>query len=101
MDERVEFVEGNYFDCQFTWKEAEPTVKVNGPSRDSLRAVIRGGHLRLSGRLSRSGRHEITIVQQKTMKVTINVTQKKSIWQTPILNVLTGKNIPLDPTANP
>lgn len=101
MDQPVEVVEGNDFDCQFIWKEAEPTVKVNGPSRDSLRAVIRGGHVKLSGRLSRPGRHEITIVQQRTMKVTINVTQKKSIWQTPILNVLTGKNVPLGPPANP
>jgi hypothetical protein len=101
MDGPVEVVEGNDFDRQFSWNEAEPTVKVNGPSRDSLKAVIRGGRLKLSGRLSRPGRHKITIVQQRTMKITINVSQKKSMWQAPILNLVTGKNVPLDPPANP
>ncbi|HTR95058.1 MAG TPA: hypothetical protein VMI73_25290 [Trebonia sp.] len=101
MNEPIEVVQGNDFSREFSWNEAEPRVQVNGPSNSGLKAVIRGGRLRLSGRLSRPGKHEITIVQQRTMKVTINVSQKKSILETPVLNVLMGKNVPLDPPANP
>jgi hypothetical protein len=98
----MDVVQGNEFNEQFTWSEAEPTVEVKGPSsRDGLRAANRGGRLTLSGRLSRPGKHEITIVQKRTVKITINVSQAKPLLQTPVWNVLMGKRVPLEPPAKP
>jgi hypothetical protein len=101
MGKPIEVVQGNDVSESFAWNEAEPTVEVKGPSRDRLKAVSRGGRVTLSGRLSSPGRYEITIVQTKTVKVTINVSQKKSVFQTSLWNVLSGKNEPLDPPAAP
>jgi hypothetical protein len=101
MAEPIKVVQGNEFSEQLTWSEGEPTVDVKGPSRNSLRAANRGGRLTLTGRLSRPGKHEITIVQKRTIKITINVSQAKPLLDTPVWNLLTGKRVPLEPPANP
>jgi hypothetical protein len=101
MAGRIEVVAGNEFSEQFPWGEAEPTVDVKGPSRERLRVANRGGRVTLSGRLSRPGKHEITIVQKRTIKITINVSQAKPLLETPVWNVLTGRRVPLKPPANP
>jgi hypothetical protein len=101
MDESMAVVQGNEFTQQFTWSEAEPTVNVQGPSRDSLKAANRGGRPTLSGRLSRPGRYQITIVQKRTVKITINVSRAKPRLETSVWNVLTGKREPMEPPENP
>ena len=101
MSNRIETVQGNRVSRSFSWSEAEPKVAIQGPTRGGLRAANHGSSVTLAGSLSSPGRHEITITQTRTVKVTIEVLPKKSILQTSVLNVLRGKNEPVDPTATP
>jgi hypothetical protein len=101
MGEQMDVVQGNEISGQFTWSDAEPTVEVKGLSRHSLKAANRGGRPTLSGRLNRPGKYEITIVQKRTVKITIDVIPAKSVFDTTIWNVLTGKREPMDPPAKP
>ena len=101
MNKPKEVVEGNDFTEPLTWTEAEPTVEVKGPSQGGLKAAIRGGRPTISGRLSRPGRYEITIVQKRTAKITLTVTRAKSLLDTPVLNVLLGRRVPVDPPETP
>ena len=101
MGEQFEVVQGNEINRQFTWSEAEITVAAKGLSRHSLKAAERGGRPTLSGKLSRPGKYEITIVQKKTVKIIIDVSPAKSMLDTNIWNVLTGKREPLDPPPKP
>jgi hypothetical protein len=101
MAEQRNVVANDQINEQFTWSEGQPTVEVKGLPRHGLKAAIRGGRATLSGKFSRPGTYEVTIVQKRTVKITFTVSQSKSVLDTTIGDLLTGKREPLDPPANP
>lgn len=103
MSKPIEVVQGGEFSQKVDRSDAsEVTVDVKGPSRNGgLRAAIRGGSLTISGKLRNPGMHEITIVEKRVTKVTINVIKAKPLLDTPVLDVFMGRRVRADPPVDP
>jgi hypothetical protein len=81
---------GSYFNRQINVSEAQSTtvdVQTTG-APPGVRAVPRGSRVTFSGKPEREGKYEITIVERRTRKMTIEVrAARPGTWLTkPILS---------------
>jgi hypothetical protein len=86
----LDAAQGSHFNEQISGTPGT-TIEVMGPLPAGLSATSRGSRLTISGTPHRPGNYEVTIIEKRAKKVTIRVGQPRSVFTTPIMDLMTGK----------